>query len=69
MGFADFVTATLILAGAAYLLYRSIWKKKGHCHGCESGTCRPESRQTGGLVRVGERRRRADAAASPCADR
>lgn len=54
MGFADLVTAGLILAGAVYLLYRSIWKKKGHCHGCTSGACRSEPRE---LVRLGERRR------------
>jgi hypothetical protein len=57
MSFADFVTASLILAGAAYLLYRSIWKKKGHCHGCEAGTCRSEPRETRELVRLGDRRR------------
>ncbi len=28
-----------ILSGAAYLLYRSVWKKQGHCPGCDVGTC------------------------------
>ncbi len=24
-----------------YLLYRSLWKKKGYCHGCDSsGKCK-----------------------------
>lgn len=41
MGFADIVLMGLIAAGAVYLLYRSIWKKKGYCHGCSSsGKCR-----------------------------
>lgn len=39
MGISDMVIAAVILAGAAYLLYRSVWKKKGHCHGCDGGGC------------------------------
>lgn len=39
MGIADIIIAAVILAGAAYLLYRSVWKKKGHCCGCDSGCC------------------------------
>jgi len=39
MGTADIIIAGLILAAAAYLLYRSVWKKKGHCSGCDSGSC------------------------------
>lgn len=39
MGTGDMIIAGIILAMAAYLLYRSVWKKKGHCHGCESGCC------------------------------
>lgn len=39
MGLADLVIAVLILAGAAWLLYRSLFKKKG-CGGCASaGSC------------------------------
>jgi hypothetical protein len=69
MGFADFVTASAILAGASYLLYRSILKKKGFCHGCESGACRPPPRETAELVRLGRPRRpAAGGAASPRAD-
>lgn len=34
MGFADIVFAGLIVGGAVYLLYRSIWKKRGYCTGC-----------------------------------
>ncbi|BBA71667.1 FeoB-associated Cys-rich membrane protein [Geobacter sulfurreducens] len=36
---ADIIIAAIILAGAAWLLYRSVWKKKGHCQGCEGGCC------------------------------
>ena len=39
MGVSDVVTAAVILGAAAYLLYRSVWKKKGHCPGCDSGGC------------------------------
>ncbi len=39
MGASDIIVASVILAGAAYLLYRSLWKKKGNCHGCASGGC------------------------------
>jgi hypothetical protein len=39
MGLVDIVWMTLILAGAGYLLYRSLWKKKGHCGSCEGCNC------------------------------
>jgi hypothetical protein len=39
MGVSDVVTAAVILGAAAYLLYRSVWKKKGHCSGCDGGGC------------------------------
>lgn len=39
MGTADMIIAAAILGVAAWLLYRSVWKKKGHCHGCEGGCC------------------------------
>ena len=30
----------LIVGGAVYLLYRSLWKKKSYCTGCDtSGKC------------------------------
>ncbi|HAM33954.1 MAG TPA: FeoB-associated Cys-rich membrane protein [Deltaproteobacteria bacterium] len=41
MGIVDFVLIGLIVGGAFYLLYRSLWKKKGYCHGCDSaGKCK-----------------------------
>jgi hypothetical protein len=41
MGFVDIVLIVLIVGGALYLLYRSLWKKKGYCHGCTpSGKCK-----------------------------
>jgi hypothetical protein len=39
MGFADIFLMVLIISGAVYTLYRSIWKKKGHCSGCDSEMC------------------------------
>jgi hypothetical protein len=53
MGLPDAVTAAVILAGAVYLLYRSLWKGGGSCHGCDGGACRPSSRGHAGLVRLG----------------
>lgn len=41
MGVKDIVWMALILAGAVYVLYRSIWKKRGYCQGCDSETCHP----------------------------
>jgi hypothetical protein len=54
MGLADAVIAAVILAGALFLLYRSLWKGGGgSCHGCDGGSCRPSSRGQAGLVRLG----------------
>ncbi len=39
MTFSDVAWMTAFIAGALYLLYRSVWKKKGHCTGCDSATC------------------------------
>ena len=39
MGFADIIWMGLIIGGAFYLLYRSLWKKRGRCQGCDSGMC------------------------------
>jgi hypothetical protein len=39
MGIVDVLLMVLIIGGAVYLLYRSLWKKKGHCIGCDSETC------------------------------
>ena len=35
MGLSDLLIAGALLAFAGYLLYHSLWKKKGHCHGCD----------------------------------
>lgn len=37
MGFTDIFFFVLIIIGALYLLYHSVWKKQGHCAGCETG--------------------------------
>lgn len=39
MGIVDILLMVLIISGAFYLLYRSLWKKKGHCQGCDLETC------------------------------
>ncbi|MDO9307534.1 MAG: FeoB-associated Cys-rich membrane protein [Deltaproteobacteria bacterium] len=39
MGVFDGILATLILAGAFWLLYHSLWKRQGHCRGCERSVC------------------------------
>jgi len=38
MDFRDLLIAAFLVAGSCYVVYRSLWKKKGHCHGC-SGSC------------------------------
>jgi uncharacterized membrane protein len=35
----DIVWAIIIIAGTGYLLYHSLWKKKGHCPGCSGCAC------------------------------
>lgn len=39
MALLDIIWMGFIITGALYLLYRSVWKKKGHCSGCDSRTC------------------------------
>ncbi|MFA5801486.1 MAG: hypothetical protein WC911_03315 [Thermoleophilia bacterium] len=41
MGVIDYLLMALIAFGAIYLLYHSVWKKKGQCigSGCGSGSC------------------------------
>jgi hypothetical protein len=36
MGAADVVIAVLVIAGACWILYRSLWKRGG-CAGCSGG--------------------------------
>jgi hypothetical protein len=60
MSLADLVIAAVVLSGATYLLYRSLWKGQGSCHGCTSGGCRPRPRDQAELVRLGQPRRPAD---------
>lgn len=44
MGVSDMIIAAVIVAGALWLLYHSLWKKKGHCHGCSGGSCGTEKK-------------------------
>lgn len=39
MTLVDYMLMTIILVAAGYLLYRSLWKRKGHCPGCAEGSC------------------------------
>lgn len=39
VGIKDMLIAAVIVVGALYLLYHSLWKKKGHCQGCSDGSC------------------------------
>jgi hypothetical protein len=39
MGIYDIIWMAIIIGGALSILYRSVWKKKGHCAGCSSGAC------------------------------
>jgi hypothetical protein len=34
MNLTDIALMGIIAGGAMYVLYRSLWKKKGHCSGC-----------------------------------
>ncbi|MEW6387162.1 MAG: FeoB-associated Cys-rich membrane protein [Thermodesulfobacteriota bacterium] len=36
---SDLLLAGAIIIGAVYVLYRSLWKKRGYCPGCDAGTC------------------------------
>jgi hypothetical protein len=58
---SDLVIAAAVLSAAGWLLWRSVARSKGGCHGCTSGGChgRKESASTpaSGLVRIGTQRR------------
>jgi hypothetical protein len=56
LSLADLLVAAAILAGAAWLLYRSLWRSGGACHGC-AGACRSVPRDAPGLVRLGRAER------------
>ena len=43
MTIVDYILMAAILAGAGYLLYHSVWKKKGHCPNCSGGACHRRS--------------------------
>ncbi len=46
MSWTDALLAGAILIGAVYLLYRSIWKKRGYCIGCEAHNCGVREQKT-----------------------
>jgi hypothetical protein len=39
MGIWEILLIGLIAAGAFFLLYRSLWKKRGYCPGCNDAKC------------------------------
>jgi len=39
MGVFDIFLMSVILGGAFWLLYHSLWKKKGCCQGCNGEAC------------------------------
>jgi hypothetical protein len=43
MSFTDIFLMALIIGGALYLFYRSLWKKQGHCPDCDPGACQARS--------------------------
>jgi len=51
MGFVDIALMAVIITVAVYLLYRSLWKKKGHCSGCDLETCPKISDRTENLTK------------------
>jgi hypothetical protein len=52
MGIADLAIALLVLAGALLLLWRSLVRRGGACHGCDGAAC---GRSAPPLVRLGAR--------------
>lgn len=36
MNLADFIIVALIVGGIGFMLYRTMWKKKSFCPGCDS---------------------------------
>ena len=39
MGTLDIILMAVIIGASLYLLYHSMWKKKGHCSGCDGCEC------------------------------
>jgi hypothetical protein len=65
MGAVDAVIAVLVLAGACWILYRSLWKNRGGCAGCHGGggcsrgrSARHSQPQAQALVKLGGDRSR-----------
>jgi hypothetical protein len=47
MGIVDGLWMVAIVGGAGALLYRSIWKSKGRCSGCDNAGCSRRSSERG----------------------
>ncbi len=39
MDWKDLLLAGAIIGGCLYILYISLWKKRGCCPGCDAGAC------------------------------
>jgi hypothetical protein len=39
MGIWEIVLIVLIIGGVIFLLYKSLWKKRGYCPGCSNAKC------------------------------
>ena len=42
MDLIDIVVAVTVALFVVFLLYRSVWKKRGECAGCEVSDCGPK---------------------------
>jgi hypothetical protein len=54
---ADLAIASVVLAGALWLLYRSVVRGQGACHGCSGGSCGKRPERPPELVRLGSHRK------------
>lgn len=52
MGLADLAWMALIIGGAGYLLYRSLWRKHGCCQGCDNVGCAGNTVKHSSRVRI-----------------
>ncbi|MGB8931890.1 MAG: hypothetical protein WCC48_11645 [Anaeromyxobacteraceae bacterium] len=55
MGLVDVILAAAILGGASWLIYRTLVRQGGACHGCsQAGACRAPRQE---VVRLGSKPR------------
>ncbi len=44
MQLVDLMVVAVIVAGIAFMVYRTMWKTKSPCPGCEGGSCSSTAR-------------------------